>query len=350
MLTLSIIVPTARPLAEAGPLVARLEAAIAGQPSVDLLIVDNSPGQAADGGEERLGERITGLRQPVPGVAAARHLGAARSASDLIGFLDDDVRPADGWVGAALATFRDQQVELAGGPAVPLFLGHVPPWLFDLIERTPYGGWECGAFSLLDIGRDVAGIDPGWVWSQNMVVRRSTFVGLGGQNPGRMPAALDRWQGDDETGFTLKFGAAGLRADYVHGLLVFHEVPEERLSTERIGRRYFIQGIRDSFTEIRGGGAPASDSVPRRGRGPAARLRRAAGRLLRRIRAEPGGQTAEIMRVAEESYLQGWRFHQREAASDPALLAWVRRESFWDADPRTPDEPAVAAAAAERPA
>jgi hypothetical protein len=36
--------------------------------------------------------------------------------------------------------------------------------------------------------------------------------------------------------------------------------------------------------------------------------------------------------IAVDSYNEGWVFHQKEAASDPRLVQWIRRPDFWNAD------------------
>ena len=51
--------------------------------------------------------------------------------------------------------------------------------------------------------------------------------------------------------------------------------------------------------------------------------------------AAPWASVASEVRVrTARAYNEGWQFHQREAATDPFLLEWIRRPDYWDADIR----------------
>lgn len=58
--------------------------------------------------------------------------------------------------------------------------------------------------SLLDIGQDVPNIDPNYIWGLNFSIRKQTMYDCGGFHPDLVPAYLQCWQGDGETGLTKK--------------------------------------------------------------------------------------------------------------------------------------------------
>jgi glucosyl-dolichyl phosphate glucuronosyltransferase len=234
------------------------------------------------------------------------------------------VQVSAGWLGAFIRAFEDPTVGIAGGPSIPAFTGSVPLWLWDFLQPTPYGGWSCGWLSLLDIGKTVEGIDPIWIWGLNFAIRKDVLCQLGGFHPDLVPAAVQRWQGDGETGLAYRAKASGVRCVYLEDALLHHLISADRLTPDYFAKRAYYQGVCDSFTRIRAGTPPvAAPQGPR----PAPR--------------EPGeGATSwaraayEVKTRAAASYNEGWSFHQKEAAGDPQLLLWIRRPDYWTADIR----------------
>jgi cellulose synthase/poly-beta-1,6-N-acetylglucosamine synthase-like glycosyltransferase len=266
---------------------------------------------------------IRSVHEPSPGLSAARHRGVEEAAGDLLVFLDDDVELGAGWLRGMLKGFSDDEVGIVGGPSIPRFGGSIPDWFWDFLAPTPYGGWHCTWVSLLDIGQPVPDIDPNYIWGLNFGIRRSVLRELGGFHPDLVPAHLQRWQGDGETGLTLKARAAGIKACYVPEALVYHHVGPERLTPDYFKRRARYQGVCDSFTRIRAGGIPVESAPPffeLPGVSPDSR--------------PWGAVAAEVRQLVGEVYREGFEFHQREAAADQRLMRWIRRDTFWDADIR----------------
>jgi glucosyl-dolichyl phosphate glucuronosyltransferase len=291
---------------------------------VEVLVVDNNSDEALRGDVRAActsaGDPVRYVAEPSPGLTAARHRGAREARGDILVYIDDDVQVSAAWLRAILAAFGDEQVGIAGGPSIPLFTCSVPAWLWDFFEASPYGGWSCGWLSLLDIGKPLDSIDPVWIWGLNFAIRRNVLDRLGGFHPDLVPAPLQRWQGDGETGLSLKAKAAGVKCVYAQEALLQHVIGPDRLTPEYFARRAFYQGVCDSFTRIRAGIKPSAHA-----RGP---RRRSGGR------SPWAGIASDVGARADAAYREGWAFHQREAARDPHLLAWIRRESFLDADIR----------------
>ena len=287
---------------------------------VEVIVVDNNSNEELVSRVKQqcksTGGAVRYVREPSPGLTAARHRGADEAAGDLLVYLDDDVELAQGWLTGIFSGFEDVSVGIVGGPSIPRFKSSVPSWFWNFVAPAPQGGWHCGWVSLLDIGQAVSDIDPNYIWGLNFGIRRSVLKELGGFHPDLVPPHLQRWQGDGETGLTIKAKAVGIRARYVPEALVYHHVGPERLTPEYFARRARYQGVCDSFTSIRAGNAPGETAAP-----PPAQ------------EVSPWQAVAgEVHRLTVEAYQEGFEFHQREAAGDPRLMHWIRRDTFWGAD------------------
>ena len=323
----SIIIPTCGRSGRVRTVVRSLLDSRVHRAGAEVLLVDNNSDESVSRGLRDHCDSLDGmvqyLAEPSPGLGAARHCGAREARGEILVFVDDDIEVSESWLDALLEAFDDREVGIAGGPSVPRFSSSVPAWFWEFIGPTPYGGWACGWLSLLDIGRSLNDIDPDWIWGLNFAIRRDVFMQLGGMHPDIVPAALQRWQGDGETGLTRKAKAAGVKAVYVHGALVHHNVGRDRLTADYFCERSYYQGVCDSFSAIRAGGEPAPRIPPPRtapGLNP--------GLVGWVVEAE------EIRVRTVAAYESGWLFHQSEAASNPRLLEWIRRPDYLTADIR----------------
>ena len=293
----------------------------------EIVVVDNNDHEGVSSDLRvacgAAGEPVRYLAEPSPGQSAARHRGAREARGELLIYIDDDVQVSPGWLEAYLASFEDKTVGIAGGPSIPMFGGSIPAWLWDFWQPTPYGGWSCGWLSLLDIGRSVDDIDPVWIWGLNLAIRRDVLHRLGGFHPDLVPPALQRWQGDGETGLAYKAKAAGVRSVYLNDALLHHQIGCDRLTVDAFAKRAYYQGICDSFTRIRAGAAPSASAPGPRTPPPPDQ----AGSTWTRTAYDTRLRTAS-------AYNEGWTYHQREAAADQSLLEWIRRPSYWDSDIR----------------
>lgn len=340
-MTLSIIIGTAGRPVSLKATIHSLLALSPAQRGTEILVVDNNMDEELVADLRSYCEQLSGqvryVREASPGLTAARHCGIRESSGEILTFVENDVEVSSGWLGAVQDGFRIPDVGMIGGPSIPMFTGSIPEWLWGFIHHTPYGGWMCPWLSLLDIGKNVEHVSPLYIWGLNFSIRRSIIERFGGFHPDLVPSQFQRWQGDGESGLATKIEAAGIRADYLQDALVFHQCGPERLTVENFRRRAFYQGIAESFTRIRSGHDPRPESSPSRHKSFRQRLRAAAGRLAHTVtrgRFRRSAAAASIWQATREAHIAGWRFHQTEVASDPGLLAWVRRADFNDADIR----------------
>lgn len=186
-----------------------------------------------------------------PGLLTGRHLGARKSNSDLLVFIDDDVKVSTNWLSSIVDSFENNNdLQLLGGKCLPDFQSQPPFWVEYFWQEIPGLGKMLPNLSLCDFGEEFKIINPSYIWGLNFSIRKSTLWKLGGFNPDNMPAFFQEFQGDGETGLALKFSKLGLLSMYNPNVLLFHCIPDSRLTIEYFERRAFYQGICNSFTRI----------------------------------------------------------------------------------------------------
>jgi GT2 family glycosyltransferase len=218
----SIVIPTrSRPdylevtLASIAP-----QAAAAG---AEVIVVNDGASPATERVAERHGARVLGL--PPPGGAnAARNVGIAAAASDLIVLVDDDVYAPEGWLAEMLAGVeRAPDHELFGGPIHARLEGGGPHSC----------GRESPPITTLDLG--TIDRDAQLVWSANMAVRRRAL-----ERVGPFDEAI-RVRGDEED-WERRYIAAGGRVRYVAAAGLDHRRTAADATLTRLARAAFVQG------------------------------------------------------------------------------------------------------------
>lgn len=130
---LSIIVPTFRRESYLPALFAAVADQIAHQPeAVELVLVDNAPEASAR--DIPAPNFVRYIHEPRTGVAQARNRGVAEARGSHLIFLDDDQRPASGWLRAFAAAARRGD-RATFGAVEPLFEADPPPTLRAPLDR-----------------------------------------------------------------------------------------------------------------------------------------------------------------------------------------------------------------------
>ncbi|WP_158743842.1 glycosyltransferase family 2 protein [Acidisphaera sp. L21] len=158
--------------------------------TVEVIVVDDSPGHTAAGAIDRLHDprvRYVANRRPSDGrPAVARNMGVALARGALIHFLDDDDLVADGYYAACLAAFADR-------PDLGVVFGAIEPFGVDQAEiqhQREYFGHAAHR------ARRCARLGHRWAFTAAMLfgptllvcsaglLRRSHVTALGGFDPG----------------------------------------------------------------------------------------------------------------------------------------------------------------------
>jgi GT2 family glycosyltransferase/glycosyltransferase involved in cell wall biosynthesis len=209
----------------------------------ELIVVDN--GSTDDTAAvlailaARAGDRVRIVHEPTLGLSRARNAGAAVARGEVLSFIDDDSRPAPGWLEHLRLVFCDPGVVIAGGPSCGLWAEGRPDG-FPAATVAPY-------FSILDRG-DAAHDSPrpeDGPWGNNWSARRTAVEKLGGFDV-RFGAGEGGRLGGEEVLLSARAVAAELgRLRYDPGVTVGHRAPVERLTEQYVILRAFRCGIED---------------------------------------------------------------------------------------------------------
>jgi glycosyltransferase involved in cell wall biosynthesis len=325
----SIIVPTFNRAPSLAVTLDSIGDAIPRCPSVEIIVVDNGSTdntlEAFKTARAHFPDRAWRyFYEPMPGLLSGRHRGAAEAKGEILSFLDDDVLLEPNWFEALQEALAYPGVALVGGPSTPVFEANPPPWLDGLWVEADGGRRLCD-LSLIDCGRSIKDVDPLDVFGLNFSIRKSVFKSCHGFHPDCVPQALQRYQGDGETGLTLKIKAEGLCAIYHPDVALRHLIPGSRMTPESFALRGFFQGVCDSYTRVRSEGLYTSAESPSWKR-PFRPIKRAVYRAYLLGRSD----TAAIREMRARAYTNGFEFHQTEVRNDPSLLDWVLRADYFD--------------------
>jgi glucosyl-dolichyl phosphate glucuronosyltransferase len=265
-----------------------------------------------------------------PGLHVGRHEGMRLAQTGILVYADDDVEAEPTWLEAINDSFDDPAVTLVGGNVFPAFEESPPAWLKCLWERHVYKGQALGALSVLDFGKGRFEIDPGYVWGCNYSIRRDILLRAGGFHPDGMPPEKLRYRGNGETHVSNYIRASGLKSVFDSHASVHHLVTKDRMTEDYFCKRYFAQGISDSYANIRAAGG-IQDS--RKDFVNLARSVRWNFRLLTEAVRWPNDpirmQMVRVLRSAQRRYWDGYRFHTQAVAEDQELLEWVSKEDYF---------------------
>jgi len=163
---LSVVVPTRGRAGYLSVTLASLASQRAAAP-FEVVVVDDGSDDDTAGVTARAGFRLERHDRP-RGPNAARNTGIAATSAPLIALVDDDIRAPAGWVDAHVAgAERHPWAEVLGGPIRARLEGPAP-------RRC---GREPAPITTLDLGASDRETD--FVWSANMVIRRSAVQRIG---------------------------------------------------------------------------------------------------------------------------------------------------------------------------
>jgi len=220
--------------------------------SWEIVVVDNNSTDDTKDVVARFAEsapaRVRYVFEPRQGHSHARNAALAEADGAVLAFMDDDVRPAEDWLSAALAALDREDVDIVGGRILPLWESTPPAWLEDNAELYD----NLALMTYADRQRLVLPFAPvPRIWGANFVLRRRVVetVGLFDVNRGHVGTKLS---GGDETDYIRRAIEQGLVAVYDPALSVHHLVPRDRMR-----RGYFRRWVYD-YSE----GKAATEPLP----------------------------------------------------------------------------------------
>ncbi|MCU0595353.1 MAG: glycosyltransferase [Desulfobacterota bacterium] len=220
----------------------------------EVIIVDNGSTDNTREIPASFADKIPHLRyvcEETPGLHAGRHRGMATAKADILVFGDDDIQASPTWLEGIAEAFCDEQVVLVGGKDLPRFQQEPPLWIKRMWEKGRDGARMLPYLSIMDLGDEVKAISPYYVFGCNFSIRKAVLIEAGGFHPDAMPPELLRYRGDGETHVARYLEGRGLKALYHPKASVHHLVPTERMTESYFVKRAFLQGISDSYADLR---------------------------------------------------------------------------------------------------
>ncbi|SOD18648.1 glycosyltransferase family 2 protein [Pedobacter xixiisoli] len=263
----------------------------------------------------------------VPGLLTGRHCGVKLSKGEILCFIDDDVILDKHYASNLIKSFEKQpSLHLATGPSLPNYEVSPPEWLTYFWESNNSFN-HCSWLSLLDFGTNEVTIDPNFVWGLNFCIRKKSLIECGGFHPDCMPSELQEFQGDGETGLTLKARDKAMMAKYIPTLKLYHFVPATRLTVDYFKKRAFYQGVCNSFTALRNPAIEYKRSIRDRLHPYYRWIKHI---FLKKQKREVPIHIEVIQEELRISQLEGYQFHQQKFLSNQSVKDWVLRDSYWD--------------------
>jgi glucosyl-dolichyl phosphate glucuronosyltransferase len=212
----------------------------------ELIIVDNNSTDTTRSEIERFAGSARVAVRPLfvaaQGLSHARNAGLARSHGNIVGFTDDDVRPAPDWVASVAHGMNEHAADIIGGRILPAWREPPPAWLE---QRSFFHG----ALAIMTHPAPRQVLDPSGspsVWGANMAFRRKVFdtVGLFDTRRGLVGTKLYR---GEEIDLVERAIAAGYRAVYDPSVVVWHRIGPERMRVGYLSRLYFERAEGDAL-------------------------------------------------------------------------------------------------------
>ncbi len=214
----------------------------------EILVVDNNStddtARVIQGLSAQLGSRFRGICEPRQGLSYARNRAIAEARGEIICFIDDDALADEDWLAALAETYRADERVVAAGGVVRLQWPEGyrrPTWLSSELE---------GYLSGLDMGPHGLVMEyPHYPRGCNMSVRRCVAQKVGGFSArlGRKGPSL---VSNEEKHFFYKVHQQGGRVVYVPESVVYHVIPETRLSKGFFIKRGYAQGVSDFILKL----------------------------------------------------------------------------------------------------
>lgn len=176
------------------------------------------------------------------GVHYARNTAAKNALGNILYFTDDDMIATSNLLKNLINVFKkNENIGSATGRVLPKWSVTPPEWIKQLCYNAN--------LSLNDKGHHlfVSSEDIG-VFSCHQAILKEVFFQSGGFNPEN---TAGEWIGDGETGLNIKIKELGYNFAYVGNSIIYHMIPQARMTQEYLNKRFKNQGNCDSYTEYR---------------------------------------------------------------------------------------------------
>ncbi len=306
--------------------------------SFEVIVADNGSTDATSAVAEGFAKgfaHFAYLFDTRPGQLVGWHRALATAQSEILAFIDDDVRPGARWLNAIAEIFAEDGTGLATGKIIPEFEEKPPKWNREMVKTWENGIWS-SLWGMLDLGNAIRDIPADFVWGSNFLVRKRALIEAGGFHPGGMPEHLFHFTGDGDVGAGRPIAGLGHGVRYHPDAAVSHFFPAQRNSETAMRRWIRGEGLVTSYCLLRSQATNEPDLTPEqimeRVKDDAARhagqIERIGQGYLPRGAQLPG----ELAAVFETAGAEGFAAHQQAFERDPLFRQWVLRPHYLDLD------------------
>jgi glycosyltransferase involved in cell wall biosynthesis len=200
----------------------------------EVIVVDNGTDGTAATVEALALPGVRGVLEPVPGLSRARNVGAAAAHTGLVVYLDDDARPAPGWLESMRNAFTDPTIAVAGGPIHALWFGK---------DRMRFPPEYEGYFGIYDRGDAETRAPQAWHFGGNWAARSEVLAAIGGFDERLGASAHGRLPGE-ETAAAFRIAQRRLgRSRYAVGAAIGHRIDPTHVDDDWVLRRAYTSGL-----------------------------------------------------------------------------------------------------------
>lgn len=254
---------------------------------------------------------LTYLHESSPGLHEGRNRGLRESKYEILAFIDDDIEAFPEWLDGVHESFQDEKTGLVGGNNLPLYEAEPPQWLKGLWITNDDGSF-LSHLSLLNFGDQPKEIHPHFVFGCNYCIRKSLLIKAGGFHPDGMPPEFIKYRGDGETYVAEQVQALGYKTLFNPRVSIYHVVPASRMTIDYLKKRAFSEGISQSYIDTRYNRKRSTSFLA----------------TFRRFVKQRLNLVSPLEKAAQESFDEGYFFHQRELKKDKKLMDWVMKENY----------------------
>jgi len=206
---------------------------------VTIIVVDNNSKDDTRAAVEEFGtppdRSLRYVRETAQGSSFSRNAGIAAGTAELIGFVDDDEEIDENWYRVVYKEFSDRETQFIGGCYLGNWSAPAPKWLPE--------GYNA-AIGIVP-PKQRASYDPtfaGSLMGGNAVIRRSVFdrIGTYSTRLGRSGKGL---LSEEDAEFLRRLRSNSIRGLHVPELIIYHYIPEERLTRKYHRRWVFWRGV-----------------------------------------------------------------------------------------------------------
>lgn len=207
----------------------------------ECVVVDNNSTDStrecvAAFSREHAGLNIVYCFEAEQGLSAARNAGIRASRGAVIAIIDDDERINDEFLAAYLELFASRaDIMVAGGRIIAEYPAGRPSWMTTFTERPIANPMDFGA----RVRVFPKGKIPG---GGNMAIRREALERVGDFDT-TLGRTGKRLTGGEESDLFERMAAVGIRPYYVPRAVMYHIIPETKLTREYFRRLSYNTGV-----------------------------------------------------------------------------------------------------------